>query len=629
MKKLLKKISIILMAMIITTGMISVPAAAAETATISISSPTVNVGTEASVVVSISSSGGVLGTELWLTYDTKILELIPDDDMVYGGGGNVRILTDGKTTSFTIKFKTLSPGSSSISVNASKSTIGSSTIAAPAIPTMTINPGSGGLVTVSVPATNNSPGAVTYSSNNNLSSLAISPGAISPAFSSNVTSYTATVGSDCAALIVSAITEDSTATVSVSGKTMDPGINTTKIIVKAQNGATKTYVITTTKEAGATPSQGNNVATEAQTTAAVVPVTTTFNGASYNVISNFTNHALPSGYTAATFDFNGQSVTVGKGSNNLIIMYLEKADGSGNGNFYVYDTASKTFSLLSTVTQPVLTYTILPITSTMEIPDNYTKSTLTINGNDVDVLIPSGLNINYCLFYGVDSAGKAGWYCFDYAEQTVQKYYGGDLMSVVADSSNVNASGGNVKVWKIISAAASVAAIILLLIMIVLAFKLKSKESDDDYDDDEDDDGDDIFSTIAYNELHNNDDEEDYVDINSAKENSSVKDSDIQESNIDETENKVAHNSEIASEIGATAMAAATAATLEVELEDDKLEDDKLELPTKELIDDNDQDNDISDMKDILDDDDDDDLVSSNDDDDDFEFLDIEDLDEK
>jgi len=625
MKKILKTSYVILMVMIITTGMLSIPVKAAESASVIVGSGTALVGEEVSVTINVSGGGSnIIMCDLWISYDSNILEALPG--YTSNADGNIRILEDmnAKTASFTLKFKALTKGSSNISITSS------SIITSMMEDRVTIN-ASTGKVTVNVPSADTpAPGGTTYSSNNNLSSLQISPGTISPAFSPNITSYTATVGSDCTALIVSAPTEDSTAKVSVSGKTMDPGKNTTKIIVTAQNGSTKTYVITTNKVAGATPTQAVDnavVATQAQTTPAVVAaITTTINGASYNVISDFTNHPLPTGYTATAFDFNGQSVTIGKGANNLTIMYLEKADGSGTGNFYVYDTASKTFSLLSTITQPALTYTILPITSSMEIPDNYTKSTLTINGNSVDILIPNGSDVKYCLFYGVDSAGTSGWYRFDYTEQTVQKYYGEDLSSAVAVSSNVAAQGGNVNLWKIIAVSSALAAILFLIIMIVLVFKLRSNRSDHDYDDD-DEDGQDIFSAITYNELHNNDNDDDSINDNSSDE-----DLDVNESDANKSENKEDHYSEIASEIGADAE---DAATMNIEFEDDDLdtedvfENDDFRVDTEELFDDNDQNNDISDMKDILEDDDDIDITKNDDDDDDFEFLDIEDLEDK
>ena len=94
---------------------------------------------------------------------------------------------------------------------------------------------SSGSVTASAPAS--------YSSDNTLSSLQISPGVLSPAFSPDVTTYTTSVGADCASLTVSAVPNDSKATVSVSGKRMDPGFNTTTITVTAENGSKRTYTI--------------------------------------------------------------------------------------------------------------------------------------------------------------------------------------------------------------------------------------------------------------------------------------------------------------------------------------------------------------------------------------------------
>ena len=77
---------------------------------------------------------------------------------------------------------------------------------------MAVSAGSGS-VTVKAP--------VSYSTDNTLASLDISPGVLSPAFSPNVTSYTTTVGSDCSQLVVSAVANDENASVSVRGTRMD------------------------------------------------------------------------------------------------------------------------------------------------------------------------------------------------------------------------------------------------------------------------------------------------------------------------------------------------------------------------------------------------------------------------
>lgn len=612
MKNILEKSCVILLAIILLTGMLTIPVKAKETAKVSISSGTATVGNEVSVTVKVSSSSEIVMCDLLITYDSNILEAVSGFNS--GGSGNVRLLSTD-TTSFTLKFKTLNPGSSNIGVSSS-SIIASMTEDSLEYAGNVV----AGTITASAPAS--------YSANNNLASLSISPGTLSPAFSTNVTSYTASVGADCAKLIVSAVAEDSAkAKVSVTGQAMDPGKNTTKITVTAENGSTKVYTITTMKDAmPETP------------TMAVPTVSTTINGVIYNIVSDFTNHALPVGYTATQFDFNGQSVTIGKGDNGLTIMYLEKADESGEGAFYVYDTASKSFSILNSVVQPVLSYIILPITSSMEIPNGFTKSTYEIAGNIVDVLVPNDSNVKYCLFYGVDSTGKAGWYCYDYAEQTVQKYYGNGLVNAVAPVLKQN---DNTNMWKIIAASSAVVSFILLAAIIVLAVKAKAKKTDSYYEDNDNNDTEDIFSLIAHRELASKESSDNNEQINNDLSSDEL---DIHRLENDELPDQEDYNSEIASEI-ASEIGMDAAATQEINFEDDDfefdaqelLEDDEFESDTDALSEDNDQDdddqdNDISDMKDILEDDDEDDENNSDDDDDDdddFEFLDIEDLDFK
>lgn len=624
MKNILKRIFSISMVMILSIGMQPFIVSAANSVTITISDKTANVGDEVSVKVNLSTSDTIATTDIYLQYDSNILELKPDNSNVYGGGGNIHILST-ESTSFTVKFNTIRAGSSKISVTSDSKVINAN------LNYLTINSGTGS-VTASVPAN------VTYSSNNSLTSLSISPGTLSPAFSPDTTSYTATVGSDCAALVVSAPAQDSTAKVSVAGKSMDPGMNTTTITVTAEDGSVKKYVIKTTKNtAEVTPTVANNAVaatkaaneTEVQTSPAA-EVSTTVYGLKYKVVSDFANHPLPDGYSATDMDYNGQKITAGKGANGLTIVYLEKADGSGEGNFYVYDKASNSFSLLCIVTQPTLTYTILPITSSMEIPDNYTKSNLTINGNNVDILIPNGSNVKYCLFYAVDSTGKAGWYRYDYAEQTAQKYYGDDLVNEAL--APVSQQSDSAKMWKIVASASVLASFILLIAVIVLTVKVKSKKTDSYEDNDnDDDDGEDIFNLIAHRELAS-----DQTVENDEQYNNNLSDDElgVNKLDIDELSEQEDNNLEIASEIGIDA-----AVTQEINFKEDDyefnpeelLEDDKFKSDSEALSEEDDQDNDISDMKDILDDDVDEDSEDdiNSDDDDDFEFLDIEDLDYK
>lgn len=97
-------------------------------------------------------------------------------------------------------------------------------------------------------------GTVTYSktiaaplsTDNKLATLTVGNATISPAFSPDTTSYSASVPFDVSKLNVTATAADSKAKVSVSSPNLIPGGSTkVTITVTAENGAKKTYTITT------------------------------------------------------------------------------------------------------------------------------------------------------------------------------------------------------------------------------------------------------------------------------------------------------------------------------------------------------------------------------------------------
>ena len=100
-------------------------------------------------------------------------------------------------------------------------------------------------------------GTVTYSVTiakplstvNTLSSLKVGEGGLSPAFSSNTTSYNlGEVDFSVKALTITATATDSKAKVTISGNNLVVGANTVNVVVKAENGSSKTYQIKVTRK---------------------------------------------------------------------------------------------------------------------------------------------------------------------------------------------------------------------------------------------------------------------------------------------------------------------------------------------------------------------------------------------
>ena len=343
---------------------------------------------------------------------------------------------------------------------------------------------SSGSITITAPQS--------YSTDNTLSSLEISPGVLSPAFSPNVTTYTTSVGSDCQKLTVSAVAKDSKATVSVTGTRMDIGLNTTTITVTAENGSKKVYTIKTTKADDIKTSDNDNknddnsqidntVDNNDNGANAVQQPTVSVNGYEYSIISSFDEHPLPDGYVQSEMDYNGIKIAVGMGiDTNITLVYLESDNGQGESGFYVYDTVNRTFSKYIQIYQPDLSYCILPIdVSSMELPDGYDMVKLTISGEEVDALLDR--TGNYALFYGVSSTGETGWFRYNVNDGTIQGYAGYNMADEQVINTNTKTADSD-KAFNTVSSyifviLAVLAVVIIALIVVVIALSIKLSKS--------------------------------------------------------------------------------------------------------------------------------------------------------
>jgi uncharacterized protein YxeA len=401
-----------------------------------------------------------------------------------------------------------------------------------------------------------------YSTDNTLSSLEISPGVLSPAFSSNVTTYTTSVGSDCDRLTVSAAPNDSKATVKVSGTRMDPGLNTTTITVTAENGSKKVYTIKTTKSDNViTPEQASKEAEETDGTnqggttdgdnnSIIQEPAVSIDGNEYKVISSFDEHPLPSGYVQSETDYNGIKIAVGMGTNTRVMLaYLESTDGTGESGFYVYDSVKKTFSKYIEVYQPELSYCILPIDeSSMELPDGYEAGRININNREVDVLLDK--TGNYALFYGVSSTGDTGWFRYNINDGTIQGYAGynsSDEPALIHAQDKEASAKGVVNVLKgtshiILALLVVLVAIIAALIVAVIVLSRKLSVSKkafvkamDEYDDSDE------YDELLIKKDDGDDSDKDEADSQEYDEDIEVsEDADIEES----TENNDSYNTQ-------------------------------------------------------------------------------------
>lgn len=483
----------------------------------SVSSASGNVGDVVSVTVNIYADFKLGASRMYLSYDADMLEYVSGADA--GGAGSVNWLDTGDNpVSKTINFKIIASGSSSVSVIGSSYVVGLDEYSDEKIQVT----GSSGTVSGKTGGNSGSDdnggnqgeddnnGGEGYSSDNYLSSLEISPGSLSPAFSVGRTSYSVSVADDVTKLIVSADTRDGNANVRISDTSLSVGQNTIYITVTAENGDERTYTLNVTRGGNQESSSDSENSSNQQNEPKYTKVT--MNGTDFVISDDFGAYPLPDGFEETEIDYNGTKVKAAKGyAGKVTIMYLDAVLSPEKSGYYIYDSVTKTFSKYIQIAQPSISYVILNITSSMEIPAGYKLSEEQINGMDVVVL--KGSSDQYCLFYGVSSDGVTGWYCYDYKYQTIQRFFAlPDSVKTVAGVSE-NVSGGTFSsgtfIWKIISAVCAVAAVAAVICAGVFASKSSKNKKiarelvGNQFDEDEFDDE---------NELEDDEDDEDMPD---------------------------------------------------------------------------------------------------------------------
>ncbi|MDD6196790.1 MAG: cadherin-like beta sandwich domain-containing protein [[Clostridium] aminophilum] len=383
----------------------------ASSAVISFSDPDTKVGDTFNVNVKITSTDGTLGSsKMMLKYDSSVIEFQGGSN-ASGGAGAVKLSgsvdsTNAKSVTYQLKFKALSEGSTTIKVddyevydanskNVDVSKVGKSSIR--------VKKGSG-----------------STSGKTALKTLKVSSGSLSPAFSPDITSYTVNVGEDVTDFTVNAEAEDSSSKVHITGDTiLKDGVNTVECEVSSPDGAsTRKYILTVNKGAAATASSGEKTAS-----AVLSSEKATVDSTEYTVAQSFDSKLIPAGFEEGSVEYKSASIMCAK-TESLCLLYL--VDAAGTGNFYIYDQQTDAFSPFVTINVTEKSIVVLTPDDTVAIPKGFSQTTIQLNGNyEVVGWTPDSgeSSSDYCLVYGMNSAGEKGLYSYDLSEKTMQRYF--------------------------------------------------------------------------------------------------------------------------------------------------------------------------------------------------------------
>ena len=390
----------------------ALPAAAAGASVQVTASPaSVTIGQTVTVTIKYTA-GSVIGSlDGTLSYDASLMDYVSMSGADGSGNAGVTRISyfersgnPSKTLTMTVTFKAKEVGTCTFSLSTSE-LIDWNTYASLGTP--------GGKATVNVKNPS-------LSGNANLTSLYISSGKLSPAFSPNTTAYQVVVPYSTTVLTVSAKTADANAKLEVVGsKEMKVGKNTRVVKVTAPNGTVKSYTLNITRQ----ENTGTVGTTAPDKTPTPAQSEVTVGDRKMRIAGNLTGVTLPTGYAQTTASINNvEFPAVQDVSKSVLLVYLTDEKGE-NGAFYVYNASNMTFSNFCFATVNAGLYTFLTPDSMVTVPEGFVQASVKINNQDITAWAFADTAMkDYFLVYAVSPQGKTGWYQYDSVEGTFQRY---------------------------------------------------------------------------------------------------------------------------------------------------------------------------------------------------------------
>lgn len=415
---------------------------------ISISFADVNakVGDEVNLIMTLSSTdGNIDSANIMLSYDDNKLEFISGTN-AQGGAGSVRVTSNtgnnNNSQNYSLKFKAKTAGDATVVVSTWEVYDSNSKMA-----TMQ-SQGSGRIKINDAEQTEATETTVEKSKevattvavdkkDATLASLRVSPGSLTPEFSTNVKNYDMNVAGNISNIAVNAKARQEGAKVIITGNdNLVVGVNAIAVKVTSPDGSNvESYIINVNKseKKKVEESEENTVKettqeSESSVSEDVLDLVSTDNGLTlggidYQVSDSFDKNILPEGFEEATFTYKNREVKAGKMKNqDVYILYLVGNDGSGD--FYIYDDAANTWSVYTQINTNPKSITIMPLNKGVKKPNGFVDSIIVINGKKIKGWIwGSDNDKRYCVVYAMNSNGRKDFYRYDMEEGTIQRYF--------------------------------------------------------------------------------------------------------------------------------------------------------------------------------------------------------------
>ena len=275
--------------------------------------------------------------EGFVSYDAEILEFISGPFVVTGGDGMLRVQDIGATStwdsrSYALVFRAIKVGNCQFRISAPAAYDYDSGLP------MSVSSGSQTLSVIAPP---------TASDNASLEILKISPGTLTPSFSTDVLSYSTIVDNSIKDLVVSAIPGDFKATVAVVGnRNLIVGENEVIITITAESGNKKEYKIKVVKEELIVTDDENltsDYSTESSLKAEKKNEEVLLIGDYvYTIVKEPSNLSIPEGYKKSSIIIDNITIPIYQFHRDDDYLLMVLRNSFGQIGIYRYDRVEKT-----------------------------------------------------------------------------------------------------------------------------------------------------------------------------------------------------------------------------------------------------------------------------------------------
>lgn len=243
----------------------------------------------------------------------------------------------------------------------------------------------------------------TRSKENNLSSLSISSGTLSPVFSADKTTYKVDLTSDIKKITINAKAKDSKASVSGTGEhELKVGENNFVITVKAENGSKKTYTISVyvTEKPSVFLKMGDQ---------------------NLGVLNDYSKVDVPKGFEKTKITIDGNEISALKNDTlGLTVVYLQNE--TQETGFYIYEN-NKIVRKFETITVNGKLYILMDAPQDLKGLQGLKSGNIKIGEVEIPGWTFKDKDLkDYSVVYLMNELGEKSLYTYEATEQTLQKF---------------------------------------------------------------------------------------------------------------------------------------------------------------------------------------------------------------